>query len=495
MSSTSRSEVFANRYLDSVALLRLSGDLEAIDGVLVATAVMATPANLARARDNGIAIPTEAQPNDVFVGVYGDADACVTALTLARERITPPRTADRVAAGEPDAPVSLWQHARRGGAADLALISVPGPYAAAEAAKALDLGLHVMLFSDNLSVEDEVSLKCQGAERGLLVMGPDCGTAMLNGVPLGFANVVRRGPVAVIGASGTGMQEVMSRVHNLGSGISQAIGCGGRDISERIGGATMRQALGMIGSDDATEVVVLVSKPPHPSVLPGILDAARVVTSKGKHVVAVFVGLGDAGLATDSSYVHIAVTLADAADRAVALLGTTGSSTTGSSTERSAHEQVAVPTRGGRVRGGFVGGTFCHEAGVLLAAQGLQERSDLIDFGDDEYTAGRPHPMIEPSVRDRWIGDALADPEIAVVLFDVVLGLGAHFDPLITMRVQLAAPTRRPDVVVVAHVCGTDLDPQNRSAVSAELAASGVHVAGSNAQAVEWVARAYGAAS
>jgi FdrA protein len=229
---TSRSEVFANRYLDSVALLRLSGDLDAIGGVHVATAVMATPANLARARENGIAVPSEAQPNDVFVGVTGEPDACVAALTLARERITAPRAADRVAAGAPEAPVSLWQHSRRGRAADLALISVPGPYAAAEAAKALDLGLHVMLFSDNVSIEDEVALKRRASGRGLLVMGPDCGTAVLNGVPLGFANVVRRGPVAVIGASGTGMQEVMSRVHNFGSGISQAIGCGGRDINE-----------------------------------------------------------------------------------------------------------------------------------------------------------------------------------------------------------------------------------------------------------------------
>jgi FdrA protein len=275
----------------------------------------------------------------------------------------------------------------------------------------------------------------------------------------------------------------------------------------------MGQALRMIASDDSTEVVVLVSKPPHPSVLPGILDAARVVTSTGKHVVAVFVGLAGPTVASQDPYVHMVSTLAAAAERAVSLLGVTASSTEGSSTERSSTVESSTAATGaeglstepstpgpvasdrrGRVRGGFVGGTFRHEAGVLLDAKGLRGRSDLIDFGDDDYTAGRPHPMIEPSMRDRWIGDALADPETAAVLFDVVLGLGAHFDPLITMRVQLAAPTRRPDVVVVAHVCGTDLDPQNRGAVSAELAASGVLVAGSNAQAVEWVARVCGAA-
>ena len=61
-------------------------------------------------------------------------------------------------------------------------------------------------------------------------MGPDCGTAIINGVPLCFANVVRRGDIGIVGASGTGTQEVTVIIDKMGGGVSQVIGTGGRDL-------------------------------------------------------------------------------------------------------------------------------------------------------------------------------------------------------------------------------------------------------------------------
>lgn len=489
--------VLPNRYLDSVALLRLSGEMLAVDGVTNATAVMATASNLAAAAEVGIETPDIAAPNDLFVGVIGHSEeACIAALALATERLSAGRSGRDTGGGDGERVAerarTLVQHARSTGqAGDLALISVPGPFAAAEARKALGLGMHVMMFSDNVDLADEVALKTLADERGLLVMGPDCGTAIVNGVPLGFANVVRRGNVGVIGASGTGMQEVIARVHRLGGGISQALGCGGRDLQAAVGGRTMLRALRLLATDADTKVIVLVSKPPAPEVLRVLMNVAGKVVASGKPVVAVFVG-NDSSAAAGSG-VEFVGSLAAAADRAVELaVGQTRPASF-----------VPLPSlrgrRGGSVlRGAFVGGTFTYEAGHVLRSLGFVSSPaigvesgpsfELIDFGDDDYTRGRPHPMIDPSIRDAWAIGALDDPSTAVVLVDVVLGHGATSQPVESLVAAIADRPldRRPPIV--AHVCGTELDPQNRSGVIASLHSVGVIVADSNVEAVRWAA-------
>ncbi len=488
--TVTRSLVMANRYLDSVALLRVSNKLSSLPGIVTATAVMATEANLAAALDAGVGVATQPAPNDLFIGVRGTSDACERALSLAAEllsaRADQRSGADGTSALAPR-PHSLWQHVSNAGSADLALISVPGAFAAAEAGKALDLGMNVMIFSDNVDLEDEAALKVLASERDLLVMGPDCGTAIINGVPLGFANVVRRGPIAVVGATGTGMQEITARVHRLGSGISQAIGCGGRDLSAHVGGRTMRAALALLSDDPQTSVIVLASKPPDPAVLETIVSAAHNAIARDKKVVAVFVG--SSPQTQDQSSIVWASSLAEAADLAVALAA---------SDER---EIVSVPVqpvprsspfgnrRGHVIRGAFVGGTFRHEASWVLESSGVAtEVRQLVDFGDDEYTKGRPHPMIDPALRDAWVAEALDDPAVSVVLFDVVLGHGAHGDPVRSLLSAIKArePAVRP--VLIAHVCGTDRDPQPRDQIISALTAAGVLVADSNVEAAHWAA-------
>jgi succinyl-CoA synthetase alpha subunit len=345
-----------------------------------------------------------------------------------------------------------------------------------------------------------------------MVMGPDCGTAIVNGIPLGFANVVRRGPIGVVGASGTGTQEVTVRIHQLGSGVSQALGTGGHDLSESIGGISMLYGLRALDADPATKVIVLVSKPPAPAVATRVLAAAE---ASAKPVVAIFLGADPASITRNG--VYGVSTLAQAADMAVALSrgGAAVAAPVAISNETrrtlSGLARAMAPAQR-YVRGIFAGGTFCFEAQLLHAAAGLRAYSNtptagnrrlesnaksqentIIDMGDDAFTQGRPHPMIDPSLRDARMRDEVADPTTAVVLFDVVLGYGAADDPIAGLLgvigpAKAAASAAGHPVAFVAHVCGTELDPQDRNRVVAALEAAGVLVAASNAEAATWSA-------
>jgi len=444
--TTTRFKAFANLYKDSVTLMQIGAQLRERAGVAQASCVMATPANLAQLVDADLRIEAPASPSDLLVVVRGEPDACDAAIEAADALLHAKGAAGDGASSAFSLPLtSLALGVEQEPDADLALISVPGDYAAAEAMKALALGLHVMLFSDNVAVEEERAIKEVARAKGLLVMGPDCGTAIVNGVPLGFANVVRRGAIGLVAASGTGLQEVTCRIHNLGSGVSQAIGTGGRDLKEAIGGITMLQGLAALGADARTRVIVLVSKPPAPAIARRIEEAA---SASGKPVVVHFLG------ATDKSShpaLHVATSLRHAADVAVALAtgqppppASTRPAESASATVARAASAMATTQRA--VRGLFTGGTFCYEAQLAFIARGLACRSNapadgagafdgrfeghvFLDLGDDDYTRGRPHPMIDPSVRDAMIRAQGADPHTAAILFDVVLGYGAHVDP------------------------------------------------------------------
>lgn len=513
-----RHRIVPNAYKDSVALMVVSSQLLAMEGVEAASVVMATATNIENLVTAGLGGIPPTRPSDLLVAVSGTDDGCQAALELAETMLADrPRTqksnVDADFTGQ--SPPSLQTATARDPALNVALVSVPGPYAAAEAMKALRLGLHVMIFSDNVSEDHELALKQFVAQRGLMVMGPDCGTAILNGMPLGFANVVRRGPIGVVGASGTGMQEVTSRVHNLGSGISQALGTGGHDLSQAIGGLSMLQGMTALDQDPATKVIILVSKPPAVSVAATVLHHARQLRTP---VVVVFLGADTASF-SDGTLVG-ASTLAGAADLAVAIVEGRQPPLSAPTVEpeqadmrRSLVNAAHALHEGQRnIRGIFCGGTFCSEAQLLCQAAGLFGSSNtpidnnrvlietapsvghtFLDMGDDHFTRGRPHPMIDPSLRNERIVRDAADPSTAVLLVDVVLGFGSAADPTsglieaLTRAGQLAAQSGR-QLVVIAHVCGTDEDPQNRSATVATLEAAGVMVASSNAEAARWAA-------
>lgn len=480
MASTSAT-VRKNAYVDSISLLQASAQLLNGAGVEDAALVMATDLNRQLLADSGLLVgqADSAGPNDLVIAVRAaDAASAEAALQLAEQLLAGRRGPSGPTSGtNAIQPRSVRSAHRLEPEASLAVISVPGQFAAAEARQALAEGMHVFLFSDNVSLADEIDLKRQAQQQNLLVMGPDCGTAILNGVGLGFANLVRRGRIGLVGASGTGLQEVTSLLHQAGAGISHAIGTGGRDLHQEVGGITTLQALGLLGEDPATEVIVLVSKPPSPAVAERVLRAAA---ETGKPVVACLLG----STMQPPHGVQMAANLFQAARLAAPL---------GSWAEASAERLPRAELRAGQrqIRGLFCGGTLCQEAEQTVGNAGEYV---FVDFGDDEYTRGRAHPMIDPTLRNQAIVQAGADPHVAVLLLDVILGLGAHADPVgaTLPAIRAAMAQARQDgreLAVLAHVVGTDLDAQGLAGQEAALRAAGVRVFRSMHHAAEAASR------
>ena len=503
-------KVVENLYRDSVSLMQLSSKLGSMPGVSQASAVVASENNLQLLRDSGLLSESvNAGPSDVLIAVAGSSeDAAANALSNAELLLLEVRAPARVGRSKEVPPASLVEASRKEPNANLVLISTPGEYAASEARKALKLGLNVMLFSDNVSETDEIELKRFGNDHGLLVMGPDCGTAIINGVPLGFANVVKRGPIGIIAASGTGLQQVSSLIDRYGSGVSQAIGTGGHDLHENVGGITMLQAFEALQKDSATELIVLVSKPPSATVASIIIAAAE---TSAKPVVVNFLSAAEPEEARGN--VQFVRTLEDAARAAVALIKKrefSGNKGIPDETVADLRRRRAGIGGGKYVRGLFSGGTFCYEAMILMSealgpvysntaidrAYALDDvwvsrGNSVVDLGDDEFTRGRPHPMIDHRLRNERIVQEAKDPETAVILLDIVLGHGSHPDPAAEMESALAEARRAAgvrDLVIIGSVCGTDGDPQNLRHQERALAGAGIMLAPSNAQAARWAA-------
>ena len=465
-------------YADSVTLLQVSREVADVPGVLAAQVAMATPLNLEVLEGMGFDIPP-ATPNDMVVALrVADEEALAAALAAVTAALT---VTTRRSAGDEEVPPRTTRSALLRSDAGLALVSVPGAHAAVEAMDALDAGRDVMVFSDNVPVEQEVLLKQVATERGLLVMGPDCGTAMVGGLGLGFANVTEPGVVGIVAASGTGCQQLMCLLAAAGVGVGAALGVGGRDLSAAVGGVSTRTALARLDDDATIDRIVVVSKPPAPEVARALEEYA-------------------AGLATPVDLALLGPGRPDLTAAAAAVVAALG------------RPEPTWPTWGtpatgpvsGSLRGLFVGGTLCDEAMIVAAERLGPIRSNIplspelaldssltsdghlmVDFGDDQLTQGRAHPMIDPTLRLEHLARLAADPATGVLLLDVVLGHGAEPDPAALLAPALEraiASAGRPLPVVVACV-GTEHDPQGLTRQATALAAAGAEVHLSNAQA------------
>jgi FdrA protein len=489
MAQVARTRVKRNAYFDSVVLMRIAATLSTRTDVAGASLMMGTPANKDILREAGLLDDAggAAGPNDLVIAVRAE-EGLLDALLDEAESALDTQPSAAAATGGERRPRAL----SLAGDANLALISTPGAYAAAEALKALKLGMHVFLFSDNVSLDDELLLKEEAGRRGLLVMGPDCGTAIINGVPLGFANAVRRGDVGIIGASGTGSQEISCLIDAAGAGISQLIGVGSHDLSERIGARSMLFALTALDADPATKVIVLVSKPPAPSVARRVMERAARCS---KQVVVNFIG---SKLEASEPNVHAATTLAEAAAIAAGL-------SLGRDMRAAAAPQVAdrVPSGRDAIRALFSGGTFAYEAGLLLGDVktsvghwiaghpiSLPPGHLVLDLGGDEFTIGRPHPMIDPTLRVDFLRAAIHAADTAVVLVDVVLGTGSADDPAGALAPAIA---EADGPIVIAFVCGTEGDRQGLAAQQRKLSEAGAVLAPSSTAAVRLAAELVGA--
>jgi FdrA protein len=489
-----------NTYFDSVSLMSLSTRANAIDGVEQAVVAMATDLNKEVLRNVGMMVPelSAAKSGDLMIVVKAaGASACERAMgeidALFATKATPARsgevkyaTIESATALNPDV--------------NLAVISVPGEYAVLEVRRALEHGLHVMLFSDNVSLDDEVALKTLAHDKGLLVMGPDCGTAMLGGVGLCFANAVRKGNIGIVGASGTGSQEIAARIHDFGGGISQIIGTGGRDLSEKVGGIMMIDALRALADDAATTVIVLVSKPPAKSVQHKVLAAAATCR---KPIVVCF--LGGSEEAALKAGAHFGKTTKEAALKAVILGGRKEEEINKRALNLPliAEVKAKLAPEQKYIRALLCGGTLCDEMMILamekyanvysniaknpahrLADVNVSRGHTFIDFGDDAFTRGKPHPMIDPSLRTARFVEEPRDPSVGVIVLDFILGYGAHPDPVGIMlppivEAKAAAKARGKHLEILGYVLGTELDKPSLGEQTNKLSDAGVTIASS----------------
>ena len=499
-----KTEIRTGAYFDSVILMQLQRSLAELPGVDDAGVVMGTEANLELLDQTGLLVDEiKSVKADDLVLVIKAKDAKIAQDALARVDELVAARRSREGAGEDFLPKSLESADKTLSGANWVLISVPGRYAAGVSREALRLGKHVFLYSDNVTVDEEIELKTIGAEKGLLVMGPDCGTAIIKGIGLGFANQVRKGSIGMVAASGTGLQQVSVRIHQLGGGLTYALGTGGRDLSSKVGGLTARMGLDLLDRDPETKVIVLVSKPPAKDAADEILEYAR---SLSKPVVVNFIGYQTALQEIDN--LLFTSTFDDTAAAAVALDGDLEE--TGTTNEISV-DGFKPDQR--YLRGLYSGGTLAYEALLILdrylpkVYSNVPINKDLklenslvsqdhtiVDLGEDEFTVGRLHPMMDNELRINRLELEAKDPEVALILLDVVLGHGSHHDPAselgpaIKVAKEVAKKAkRRLDVIVT--LSGTDLDPQGMEEQGKVLEKAGALVFLSSDRAVRYAAR------
>ncbi len=511
-------EIRAGSYYDSVVLMLLQRALTELPGIMDAGVVMGTPANKELLEQSGLLSDgiQAAAPEDLILVVKAESEEAGRAALAGVDDLLAARRSQQTDGYRPK---SLSSATRMLPEAEWILISVPGRYATAVAREALNLDKNVLLYSDNVSLEDEISLKETGASKNRLVMGPDCGTARVDGIGLGFANRVRQGRIGIVAASGTGLQTVMVGIHRLGCGVSQAYGTGGRDLSAEVQARSAKHALALLKEDVETDVIAIVSKPPAAAVAQDFLTEAAAC---GKPVVINFIGYGSSQEQLPTApNIHFARTLDETAEIAVCL--------TTSADSQSCVESDTLPTQATDtppryvqppqphtfLRGLYSGGTLAYEAlfvlqdslpsvrsngplpgGQLLDNPHRSQGHTIVDLGGDAFTVGRLHPMLDNELRVRRLLQEAQDPETGLIVLDVVLGDGAHGDPAselapaIEEAVALAARKGRT-LPVVAVVIGTDADPQGLDRQVEQLKAAGAYVFSRHDDAMCAVARAF----
>lgn len=500
--ATIRTQIRSGVYYDSARLMQLQRSLAAFPGVLDAGVVMGTDSNKELLTHIDLASPEvlSARPDDLAIVVKAESEEIALDVISKVDELLAARKSDL---DQEYLPRSLETAVEMLPQAGWVIISVAGRYATGVTHEALRLGRHVHLFSDNVSVEDEIALKKEARELGLLVMGPDCGTAMVDGIGLAFANKIRKGPIGIVAAAGTGLQQVACRIHQLDGGITFGIGTGGRDLSEKVGAITFLMALDVLARDPETKVIVLTSKPPSPKVAEVVLKAAR---KAGKPVVVNFIARAVTTMRDGNLF--FATGLDDAARLAVELVHNPPTLTGDSDlpTEKFTPQQKYF-------RGLFSGGTLAYEAQHILAGYiprvlanapinkefklpdaFVSQEHCIVDLGEDEFTVGRLHPMMDNELRIRRLYEEARDPEVAVIMLDVVIGYGSHPDPASEIApaiqkciAEAKSAGRHLEVVCVAT--GTDEDPQNLDHQIEQLKQAGAWVDTSNEVVCRYVGR------
>lgn len=504
--ATTVAQIRSGAYYDSIILMQLQRALAGLPGILNAAVVMGTDANKDLLTQSDLLTPEvqTAGADDLVIVVKAKDDPTAQSTLEQVDDLLTSRKGPGI--DQEYLPKSLETAAQMLPNAQWVLVSVPGRYAANVSRQALGLGKHVFLFSDNVSLDDEIELKQIAVKKGLLIMGPDCGTAIVNGVGMGFANRIRSGPIGLIAASGTGLQQVSARLHQMGSGISHALGTGGRDLTQKVNALTAQQAIDLLSRDQQTNVIVLISKPPASDVADKLVRAARLTR---KPVVVNFIGYATAVRQVDN--VYFAATFDETAKLAVQL----ATSAPQAKIAHELHTQRFTPDQR-YLRGLFSGGTLAYEAQLILkdylpsvyanapldkdfrlADTLVSQAHTIVDLGEDEFTVGRLHPMMDNDLRIHRLEVEASDPQVAVILLDVVLGYGAHPDPAGELAPAIARARSKAEeseryLEVVAVITGTDEDPQDLDIQITQLEEAGAVVFTSNDEAARYAGRLVG---
>ncbi|MDD4834414.1 MAG: acyl-CoA synthetase FdrA [Lutispora sp.] len=495
-------------YYDSVKLMIATKQLSEFEGVTDAVILMGSDLNKEVLTRTGLLTPESeaAVCEDLIIAVKAETQEAIDKAMAAVDGLLNQHGSGDD--GEEYRPKSFDSAMKAVTGLNFCIISVPGKYAKGEAMKALKNDMHVLLFSDNVTKEEELELKTYARDNGLLLMGPDCGTAMINNVPLGFANKVRKGNIGMVGAAGTGMQEVMVLIHKLGGGISQAIGTGGRDLSLEIGGITMLQGIEALNNDPETKVIVVISKPPAEEISDKILTYIK--ENVKKPTVINFIG-GDKSK-VEAAGKEAASTLEEAAIKAVKLAEVPCCSKYSRENDDEltalAAEQAKLIKPGQKyLRGLYSGGTLCYESMLVLrdyigdvysntplnkkmklADANVMQENSCVDYGDDKFTVGRAHPMIDTTLREEEFVKEIEKEDVAVILLDVVIGYGTHKDPAGVFAKKIKQAKEKMEkkgiyIPIICYICGTEEDPQNWAFQKATLEEAGAIVVSSNAKA------------
>lgn len=501
-----------NFFRDSIQLMRLTEEAKKLPGVIEVVVSMGTDTNklllkqlgLLGTEGNGAGDGDLVLAASVMPGFDGaEVMASVEKMVMSPTSASPPgQTVETFH--------SIDSAVERLPGANLAIVSLPGAHAFEPTMQLLQRGINVHLFSDHVSLEDEARLKEYAHSNGLLVLGPGAGTSLIGGVGLGFANVVRRGSIGIVASAGTGLQEVSVLLDRVGLGVSHGLGVGGSDVSNEIGGLMMKDCLGLLERDSGTKAVMIVAKTPTDRVMRAIIGFAKKRMTKP--VVACFLGLEARRAGTRR--VQFAETLHSAVAKVSAVAGGGASKAfkqkvsmkLAELTKLSETLSSNLSPRQRYVRGLYSGGTLAHETllvyrelvGEAFSNTPLSKRFELgdptkskqntiLDLGDEFFTAGRPHPMIDPTLRRLRITQEASDPSVAVVLMDIVLGYGSSSDPGGSLKGAIDEVKRNTkaggrELIFMAHVCGTDADPQSLKGQTEKLSRAGMVLFPTNAQ-------------
>jgi len=505
-----------NTYNDSMKLMKLQNDLGSIEGVTNCGVAMGTPENIKQFRKAGLISDESSDlekisPNDLWITVeYSTTDALSVIEEKIENHFNRKISEDKSEDDVEFTPKTIASAVRRLPSANLAFISVPGRYAVIEAIEAINKGLSVFMFSDNVSLEEEIKMKTLAEKRKVLVMGPDCGTAIIAGAPLGFSNVVRRGKISIIAASGTGLQEICCTIHKMGGGVAQAIGTGGRDLSSEVGGKTFSRALEALSQEDDTEVIILASKHADGDVIERIVRRAAKTKKK---IVTCFIGSEkpvediENGVFSASGFEHAAA-VSVALSKSESLPEPPTKHTLQIEMRHTIDAEVGRFSKQQKyVRAFFTGGSFSdqalqifpdylesisvypHQDGFLkLVDPDASQGNCIVDLGDDYFTHGRLHPIIDPSQRMDRLKREMNDFSIRVILLDVMLGYGAHPDPAgllapIILEGKKKFEEKGQYLSVIVNICGTEKDVQNLDEQKEKISRTGAIVLDSSRKA------------